>query len=78
MSVNILPQKLRINSFYLCRKKYNSHSFKVQERRISYKNTTVFGHLFKCQKGICTYCEEFLDLFSGVGFKIYSPKISSS
>lgn len=72
MSINILPQKLRINSFYLCRKKYNSHRFKIQERRISYKSTTVLGHLFKRQKGICIYCEEFLDLFDGGGFKIYS------
>lgn len=77
MSVNILPQKLRINSFYLCRKKYNSHSFKIQERRISYRSTTVFGHLFKRQKGICAYCEEFLDLFNGWGFRIYSPKTPS-
>lgn len=71
MSVYILPQRLRINSFYLCKEKYNSHSFKIQERRISYNNTTVFGHLFNCQKGICTYCKEFLDLFSGGFFKIY-------
>lgn len=73
MSVNMLPQKLRTNSFYLCRKKYNFHSFKIQERRISYKNTTVFNHLFKRQKGICIYCEDLLDLFKGGFFKIYSP-----
>jgi hypothetical protein len=78
MSVNILPPKLRINSFYSCKKKYNSHNFKVQERRVSYKNTTVFGYLFKRQKGICTYCEEFLDLFNKGFFKVYSPKIPSS
>jgi hypothetical protein len=69
----MLPQKLRINSFYLCREMYNSHWFRVQGCRISYKNTTVFGHLFKRQKGICTYCEEFLDLFNGGSFKVYPP-----
>jgi Group II intron, maturase-specific domain len=53
MRINVLPKKLRANSFYLFRKEYGFHSLQVQERRINYNNATVFGYLLKRQKGIC-------------------------
>ena len=40
------------------------------KRKIKILNSFIYGFI---QKGICTYCEEFLDLFNGERFKIYFP-----
>jgi len=71
MSINILPKKLKTNSFYLFRKEFNSHNLRIQERRTNYNYTIVFGDLLKRQKGICLYCNKPLDLFDESSFKIH-------
>lgn len=71
MSINLLPKKLRTNSFYLSRKEFNYNNLRIQERRANYNYTTVFGDLLKRQKGICFYCDKPLDLFDGSSFEIH-------
>ena len=63
LSLMILPKCYRTSSFYLNRTAIHELNFRIQSRRNNLNYTTVFGHLFKLQKGICAYCYEYLDLF---------------
>ena len=71
LSLMILPKCYRTSSFYLNRTAIHEFNFRIQSRRNNLNYTTVFGHLFKLQKGICAYCYEYLDLFDGNSVEIH-------
>lgn len=71
LSLMILPKPLRTSSFYLNRTAIVEVNFRIQSRRKNFNYTTMFGDLFKRQKGICAYCDEYLDLFDGYSVEIH-------
>ena len=71
LSVMILPKHLRKSSFYLNRAAIDELKFRIQSRRNNFRYTTVFGDLFKLQKGICPHCDSYLDLFEGDSVDIH-------
>lgn len=71
LSLMILPKPLRTSSFYLNRTAIDELKFRIQSRRKNFNYTTMFGDVFKRQKGICAYCDEYLDLFDGDSVEIH-------
>ncbi len=75
LSLMILPKPLRTSSFYLNRTAIDELTFRIQSRKRNFNYTTncraVFGDLFKRQKGICAYCDEYLDLFEKDSVEIH-------
>lgn len=71
MKIMVLSPSLRKESYYIHKNKFNEWNYKTQLKRLNFKNSTLYQALFKKQKGICLYCNEYLNLFDGYPVELH-------
>ena len=65
IKIMVLPPKFRNSSYYICKKEFKEFTHKIHLKRLNFKNSTIYQELFRKQKGICPYCNTYLNLFDG-------------
>lgn len=71
IAINILPGSLRKKSYYDNVQSFNFYSFNLTQKRSNFKNISLFSSLFKKQKGLCSFCNMYIQLFEKEKIEIH-------